>query len=84
MKGCKSKSGCVQKQARNLKQPLQVHDLASDPAEARDLAAERPEMAARLEAALEAARRPSVHFRLPGEPEPAPAEDPAEGAEAGR
>ncbi len=45
-------------------QPLELYDLASDPAETKDLAASRPEVGAAIEAYLETARTPSE--RWPG------------------
>ena len=45
-------------------QPLELYDLASDPAETKDLAASRPEIVAAIEAYLETARTPSE--RWPG------------------
>ncbi|MBI4603746.1 MAG: sulfatase-like hydrolase/transferase [Planctomycetes bacterium] len=45
---------------------LELYDLEADPGETRDLAAERPEEAKRLEALLRAARTPSPEFPFKG------------------
>lgn len=52
---------------RNLRRgdtALELYDLANDPLESRDLAQERPRVAARAAALLEAARTPSADFPI--------------------
>ncbi|TDJ76381.1 MAG: N-acetylgalactosamine-6-sulfatase [Planctomycetota bacterium] len=53
---------------RNLKQgqlAVALYDLDSDVAEEHDVAAEQPEVVARIEAIMRAARTPSEHFPIP-------------------
>ncbi len=48
--------------------PIEIYDLATDPAESRDLAGERPEVVARLAPLLETARTDSPDFPYGGFP----------------
>ena len=45
-------------------EPIQLYDLAIDPAETTDVAADHPELVARIAALLESERTPSEHFAL--------------------
>lgn len=51
---------------------MQLYDLEADPAESKDLARERPDVLARMEALLLSARTPSEEFPLIGVDHPAP------------
>ncbi|MFK7961452.1 MAG: arylsulfatase [Phycisphaerales bacterium] len=54
---------------RNIKQgnrDIQLYDLAADPTESRDVAAEHPELVARFDRLMREGRVPSPEFPLPG------------------
>lgn len=52
--------------------PVELYDLDADPGEARDLAAERPDIVAGLKAILAEEHRPSKEFPFPALDRPAP------------
>jgi arylsulfatase A len=59
--------------------PVEIYDLASDPGESRDVAAENPDVAAELHRFMDASRRPSPVFPFPALDGPRP--EPGEGAD---
>ncbi|MGI9178210.1 MAG: arylsulfatase [Pirellulales bacterium] len=48
--------------------PIEIYDLAADPAEERNLSADRPDLVRRAEAAFRDEHVPNLDFPLPGEP----------------
>ena len=51
---------------RRVDRPIELYDLASDPAESRDMAADHPEVVTRIAWIMEHGRTPSERFPLPG------------------
>jgi arylsulfatase A len=51
---------------RRVDRPIELYDLASDPVESRDAAAEHPEVVERIAWIMENGRTPSERFPLPG------------------
>jgi hypothetical protein len=52
------------KAVRPWGQPLQLYDLRTDLGEAKDVAAEHPDVVAKIEAHLKTARTESEHWRM--------------------
>ncbi len=51
---------------KSITAPLRLHDLTTDPAEQTDLAAQHPEIAARIARLMRTAHTPNEHWKIPG------------------